>query len=104
MTVTPASLVAAYPEWAQVNSVYPAVVVAAVAIGETMCDETVLGTSYDLAVMLAAGSWLYNHPYSRDLHKPEDGSADPYQKQLEALLVRKGSAWRTVWEFGDFDQ
>jgi len=102
VTVTPASLVAAYPEWVQVNTAYPTVVTTAIAQAETSVDETVVGTRYDEAVMLAASSWLYQHPYSRDMRNPADGTADPYAAQLDTILARKGSAWRTVWESGDF--
>ena len=102
MTVTPASLIARYPEWTGVNARFPTVVTEAISIGEDSVDEAVLGDRYDEAVMLSACSWLYAHPYSRDTHKPSNDTENPYRAQLDTLLRQKGSAWRTVWASGDF--
>ena len=102
MAVTPASLVAAYPEWDQVNTAYPSVVLTAISQGEDRVNETVVGDRTDEAVMLAAGAWLYEHPYGRDMRKPNDASANPYEIRLEKILRSKGSAWRTVWSSSDF--
>ena len=102
MTVTPASLVAAYPEWTQVNTSYPTVVTTAITVGQNSVDEDVVGDRYDEAVMLAAGEWLYNHPYSRDARNSSDSDSNPYEILLTKLLIRKGSAWRGVWEESDF--
>ena len=102
MSITPASLVAAYPEWAQVNIDYPSMVTTAIAYAVTRCDETVLGDRYDEALMLAAGEWLYSHPYSRDMRNPDDAASNPYELQLNKIMIRKGSAWRTAWGDNDF--
>jgi hypothetical protein len=102
VSVTPASLIAAYPEWTQVNTSYPTVVTTAITVGENRVDEGVVGDRYDEAVMLAAGEWLYNHPYSRDMRSSSDADSNPYQILLDALLIQKGSAWRSYWEESDF--
>jgi len=103
VAVTPASLVAAYPEWTQVNTAYPTVVTTAISQAETQVDETVVGDRYDEAVMLAAGAWLFSHPYSRATAKTgNDDERNPYREQLDVLLTRKGSAWRTPWGSDDF--
>ena len=101
MAVTPASLVAVYPEWEQVNTALPDVVLQAIAQGLDSVDEAVVGDRYDEAVMLAAGAWLYSHPYSRDMRDPSDAASNTYKDQLYDLMVSKGSAYRTVWT-GDF--
>jgi len=98
--VTPANLVAAYPEWDQVNTALPLVVTTALSQAVTRCDEAVLGDRYDEAVMLAAGAWLYSHPYSRDMRDSSDKAPNPYKDQLDEILVTKGSAYRTVWDSG----
>jgi hypothetical protein len=102
VTVTPASLVAAYPEWVQVNTTLPAVVTTAIAQAENAVDEDVVGARYDEAVMLAAGAWLFSHPYSRDMRDPAENAVNPYKVQLHEIYTTKGSAWRTVWsnDFG----
>lgn len=97
MTVTPTSLIAAYPEWAHVNTSHPTIVTTAISQAENRIDEDVVGDRYDEAVMLSAGSWLYSHPYSRDMREPSKDASNPYKLQLEELLSAKGSAWRTVW-------
>jgi len=102
VTVTPATLVAAYPEWTQVNTTHPTVVLTAISQAETRIDEDVVGDRYDEAVMLAAGSWLFSHPYSRDMRDPAASAANPYKLQLDELLITKGSAYRTVWDSSDF--
>ena len=103
MSVTPASLVAAYPEWVQVNTDYPSVVTTAIAQAVTRCDETVLGDRFDEAVMLACGEWLYDHPYGRDMRDSKDAASNPYEIQLNKIMTSKGSAWRTAWTTGDFE-
>ena len=102
MAVLAADLVAAYPEWEQANTSYPDVVAAALSYAHYSIDESVVGNLYESAVMLAAGAWLYEHPYSRDMRNPADSSSNPYQDHLDRILTSKGSAWRTAWSSSDF--
>lgn len=101
--ITAADLIAAYPEWTQVNTSYPTVVTYAISHAEDDVDEDVVGDRYNECLMLSAGAWLFRHPYSRDMRSPNDDSRNPYQEQLDHILRRKGSAYRTVWDSSDFD-
>lgn len=102
MAVTPADLVAAFPEWTQVNTDYPDVVTTAIAFGTTDINEETAGGQYELMIMLAASSFLYDHEYGRDLKKQNDSSANPYERRLVKMKKLKGSAQRTLWTEGDF--
>jgi hypothetical protein len=102
MAVTPASFVARYPQWEQVNTNHPTVVTESISVGENRVDETVVGDRYDEAVMLAASSWLFEQTYARDMMKPDTAVVNIYENALVKLLKRKGGAYRTVWDTNDF--
>ena len=94
-TITAVGLVAAYREWSAVNTNNPAVVAEAVTFANSLILEGYTDDDQDTSRRyLEASSWLFEHPYGRDMHKPEDGSENPYERRIRKLDVKRGAAIR----------
>ena len=97
--ITAAGLVAVYPEWSAVNTNQPLVVAEAVTFANSKTFEAYTDDDQDTSRRyLEACAWLYESPYARDTHKPEDGSENPYKRlarERDGLLgaAIRGPGW-----------
>ena len=95
VTITAAGLVAAYPEWESANTNTPNVVANAVARANALPLELYTDTSEETdRRYLEAGAMLYDHPYGRDMHKPDQAALNPYRKAADRRDILKGTAYR----------
>lgn len=96
VTITPTTLVAVFPEWVKANTDYPAVVQEACDVANAAgFDDLYTNTTEETRRRhLEAADFLYEHPYGRDMRKPDDGSMSPYRRQARAMDNLKGGAER----------
>jgi len=96
--ITAAGLVAAYPEWDAVNTNQPAVMAEAITWANAKTFEAYTDDDQNTSRRyLEACAWLFESPYARDTHKPEDGAENPYKRLARERDIRQGSARRVPW-------
>ena len=92
MTITSAGLRAAYPEWTNAPD---DVVLHAVSVANALPLDLYTSAAEEThRRYLEASAILYDHPYGRDLHKPDQATVNPYRTEAETRDRRKGTAYR----------
>ena len=95
VVITAAGLVAAYPEWEDANTSTPAVITNVLARVNAMSFELYSDTDEETdRRYLEACALLYDHPYGRDMHKPDQATINPYRKEADRRDILKGTAYR----------
>ena len=95
VTITAVGLVAAYPEWEDANTNTPAVITNVLARVNAMSFELYSDDDEETdRRYLEACALLYEHPYGRDMFKPDQATSNPYRKEAERRDILKGTAYR----------
>jgi len=93
VTITAAGLQAAYPQWDDVEAgtLAQAVRIANARPLEAYTDRSKSAEEEEEhRRYLEASAWLYDHPFSRDLDKPDQAARNPYRVEASRLDRLKG--------------
>lgn len=93
MAVTISSLRVAYPEFTNCPD---SMLTSAIASATLRCDEEVLASHYDLAVMLLACHYAASSPFGIDLRLGKNGNETTYFLEWERIAKAAGRAYRWI--------
>lgn len=98
MTMSLATFVEQYPEFASVAGTNAAFVQAKLDDAALELDATVLGAEYDKAQALTAATMLAESPFGQQAGLRDKDGNIVYAARLEKMIERKGLAYRVVLE------
>lgn len=84
--ITAAGLISRYPEWAKANTSNPDVVAEAVNHANSLSLSLYIDSDQERRRReLEAGSWLFEHPYSRNIAKGQGEQINFYRRQANRM-------------------